>query len=246
MREAIMNGNIARVALGAAAIALSLAGCGGGGGSSASPSASATTSTTTTTTAPASPTTATTTTTTTTTTTAAGGCPTWNDSSLESGLPSIDFNRFAGICIGMDFPTASSASGEDVAGNPSCPWYADIIADDASGFYVSALSPVESPGSQINFFRMEWLNDPATASSYEMPTTGAGITIGSTLAQMQAAYPSATHYAIDDMSRGHRDEWVVLGPSGNEYIFDVTAGLVSEVTWGQLQPTGIQGEYCAL
>ncbi len=241
-----MVGILARAALGAAAIALSLAGCTGGGSPSGSPSSSATTPTTTTATHSASPTATSTTTTTTTTTTAASGCPAWNDAAAEGGLASIDFNRYAGICVGMDFPTASSASGEDIAGNPSCPWYADIIADNASGFYVSALSPVESPGSQITFFRMAWLNDPATASSYEMPTTAEGITIGSTLAQLQAAYPSATHYAIDDMSRGPRDEWVVLGPNGNEYIFDVTAGLVSEVNWGQLQPTGIQGEYCAL
>ncbi len=93
---------------------------------------------------------------------------------------------------------------------------------------------------------MAWLNDPATASQYEMPATAEGITIGSTLAQLQAAYPSATHYAINDYARGPRDEWVVLGPNGNEYIFDVTAGLVSELNWGQLQPTGMQGEYCSL
>jgi hypothetical protein len=146
----------------------------------------------------------------------------------------------------MDFPSASAASGEDIAGIAQCPWDAPIIADDTAGFYVNALSPVQAPGSAVTFFRMAWNNDPATASSYEMPTTAEGIRIGSTLAQLQAAYPTAHHYAIDDMSRGPRDEWVVLGPGGNNYIFDVTAGLVSELNWGQVQSTGIQGEYCAL
>jgi hypothetical protein len=170
----------------------------------------------------------------------------WNDASAEGGLASIDFNRFAGICVGMDYTQASAAAGYDIAGNPSCPWVTYIVSDDANGFYLTALSAVEDPGAAIDFFRMAWLNDPATASSYEMPATAEGITIGSTLAQLQAAYPSATYYAIDDYARGPRDEWVVLGPNGNEYIFDVTDGLVSELNWGQLQPTGIQGEYCAL
>jgi hypothetical protein len=245
-----MTRSALRSAIAAATIVLVLAGCTPSGGS-AKPSASATATPHASATHASSPsatsaTTTTTTTSTTTTTTAAGACPTWNDASAAGGLAQIDFNRFAGICVGMDFPSASAASGEDIAGIAQCPWDATIIADDTAGFYVSALSPVQSPGSAVTFFRMAWNNDPATASSYEMPTTAEGIRIGSTLAQLQAAYPSATHYAIDDMSRGPRDEWVVLGPGGNNYIFDVTAGLVSELNWGHVQSTGIQGEYCAL
>jgi hypothetical protein len=162
------------------------------------------------------------------------------------GLAAIDFNRFAGVCVGMNYPEAGEAMAIDFAGVAACPWVAEIVSDDGLGLYVTAMSSYDDPGASITFFRMAWLNDPAAAASYEMPGTPEGITIGSTLAQLQAAYPSATHYAIDDYARGPRDEWVVLGPAGNEYIFDVIDGLVSEVNWGQLQPGGIQGEYCAL
>ncbi len=245
-----MKGTTTRAVLGAAAIALSLAGCTGGDAPSGSPSTPATTLASPPATHSASPTatattTTTTTTTTATTTTAAIDCPTWNDASVENGLASIDFNRFAGICVGMNYPEAAAASGLDIGGVAACPWVAEIVNDPA-GLYVAALSSYDDPGASINFFHMLWMKDPSTASSYEMPATAEGITIGSTLAQMQAAYPSATHYTIDDMSRGPRDEWVVPGTNGNEYIFDVIDGLVSELNWGQLQPTGIQGEYCAL
>jgi hypothetical protein len=162
------------------------------------------------------------------------------------GLAAIDFDRFAGVCVGMDYPEAGAAMGMDFGGIAACPWVAEIASDDGIGLYVTAMSSYDDPGASINFFRLAWLNDPAAAGSYEMPATHEGITIGSTLAQLQAAYPSATHYEIDDYARGMRDEWVVLGTGGNEYIFDVVDGLVSEINWGQLQPTGIQGEYCAL
>jgi hypothetical protein len=238
----------ARATVAIAALALVLTGCGPGGTPSATPSDTPTATTAAPTSAAPSPVTtpSETPTPTATATATASGCPTWDDASAESGLAPIDFNRFAGICVGMDFPTAGGASGLDIGGNASCPWVADIVADDASGFYVTALSPVDAPGSAITFFRMAWLNDPATASSYEMPGTAEDITIGSTLAQLKAAYPSATEYKIDDYARGPRDEWVVLGPDGNNYIFDIQDGLVSELNWGQVQSTGIQGEYCAL
>jgi len=241
-----MNRTPAVSAIVAATLALILTGCGPGSTPSDSPSPTPPVATTSAPAAPTATTAAPSPTPTATATAPASACPTWDDGSAESGLAPIDFNRYAGICVGMDYPTAGGASGLDIAGNASCPWVADIVADDTNGFYVTALSPVEAPGSAITFFRMAWLNDPATASSYEMPATAQGITIGSTLAQLQAAYPSATEYLIDDYARGPRDEWVVLGPDGNNYIFDIQDGLVSEMNWGQVQSTGIQGEYCAL
>ena len=63
---------------------------------------------------------------------------------------------------------------------------------------------------------------------------------------MVAAYPGATTMAIDDYSRGPLDERVVLGPDSTAYVFYITGGLVSELTWGHRLMTGAQGEYCAL
>jgi hypothetical protein len=164
----------------------------------------------------------------------------------EIGPSDIDFDRFATICLGMSFPEAEAAGGVPVSGEVSCPWYATIVSDPGLGWYVSAVSFPENPGDDIWMFRMQWLDDPALATQYEMPATPEGITIGSTEAQLLAAYPSAQTLLVDDMARGPRDERIVLGPSGLAYVFDIVDGLVSEVTWGERLTMGANGEYCAL
>lgn len=176
---------------------------------------------------------------------AAGDCPEFSDDP-DLAMAAIDFNYFAGICTGMAFSQAEAASGLAVSGEVPCPWYAVLVSDEGLGYYVSALSPPETPGSEIWSFRMQWLGDPADASAYEMPSTPEGITIGSTEAQLNAAYPGATTFLVDDYARGPRDERIVLGPDSLAYVFDITSGLVSEVTWGTRLTGGVQGEVCAL
>lgn len=158
----------------------------------------------------------------------------------------IDFNRFTEIYVGMSFIEASAASGIPVEGEAMCPWYSNIVAEDSVGLYITALSPYETPGSEIWFFRMQWLNDPTLATTYEMPATQEGITIGSTEADLLAAYPTATSVSFDDYARGPRDQRLVSGSAGNTYVFDIIDGLVTEITWGQRLEGGAQGEYCAL
>ncbi len=170
------------------------------------------------------------------TATASGDCPTWTE-----GMSGIDFNRYYGICVGMSFVEV------DISGEASCPWYATIDSDEGLGWYVSALSNNEDPGTQIWFFKMQWILTPASnAASHDLPATPKGITIGSTEADMMAAYPSAVTMLIDDISRGQRDERVVAEPDGNTYVFDIVDGYVSEITWGQHLSNGQNGELCAL
>jgi hypothetical protein len=146
----------------------------------------------------------------------------------------------------MSFAEAEAVGGIPVSGEAMCPWYATIISDEDLGWYVSALSPVEDPGSEIWFFRMQWLDDPAAATAYDMPRTPEGITIGSTEAEFVAAYPGATTMLVDDIARGPRDERLVAGPDSLTYVFDITDGYVSEMTWGKRLTMGVNGEYCAL
>ncbi len=163
-------------------------------------------------------------------------CPEWSE-----GMPAIDFNRYYGVCVGMPFVAI------DISGSASCPWYAAVDGDDTLGWYVSALSSPDDPGTEIWFFRMQWiLLPPSAAVAYDLPATPEGITIGSTEEALMDAYPTAVTMLIDDISRGPRDERVVAGPDGNSYVFDITDGRVSEITWGQRLSQGQNGELCAL
>ena len=175
------------------------------------------------------------------------GNPCDNPEDTALGLPAIDFNRYANICLGMSFAEASDAMpGPPVAGQAECPWYAELLTVDDPGLYVAAVTDPEHPGDQIFLFRMMWLGDPADAASFAAPETQQGISVGSTAAQVHAAYPSATSIAIDDPSRGSRDQLVVAGPHANSLVFDVTTGRVDTIYWGKNISQGAAGELCAL
>jgi hypothetical protein len=86
----------------------------------------------------------------------------------------------------------------------------------------------------------------ATEPFDEYPATAEGITIGSTTAEVMAAYPGARAVTVEDPSRGPRDQLVVDGWDDNRYVFDVVGGAVTELSWGDIGPDGIAGELCAL
>ncbi len=166
--------------------------------------------------------------------------------SAES-LPAIDFNRYANICLGMSFAQASNAMpGPTVAGQPECPWYAEVLAIDNPGLYVAAVTRPDSPGDDIFLFRMIWNGNLADAASFEAPATQAGISVGSTTSAVKAAYPAAIAVTVDDPSRGPRDQLVAAGPAGNSLVFDVTNGSVDTVYWGEGIENGAAGELCGL
>lgn len=174
-------------------------------------------------------------------------CLFFDPASEGMGQPAIDFNRFAGICVGMSFPEAEAASFMDVSGVPECPWVATVVSDDDIGLYVNAISDNEEPGAEIRFFVMYWFGDPVDASSYEMPALESGVTIGTTEGTLLVEYPTAEQIIFDDISRGERYQRVVAGPDGTSINFDIVDGYVSEISWGWgLGDGGPNGELCAL
>jgi hypothetical protein len=97
------------------------------------------------------------------------------------------------------------------------------------------------------FFVLKWFADPADAASYEMPATAEGITIGSSAADVLAAYPDATEVSFDDISRGPRKQLVAPTSDTTSYNFDIADGVVTEISWGTgLSEGGPNGELCAL
>ncbi len=163
------------------------------------------------------------------------------------GLAGIDFDRYANICLGMSFAQASGAmQGPTIAGDAACPWYATVLEIADPGLYVAAVSSVDDPGTAIFMFRMTWQSDQATAVAFDPPATPAGITVGSTTAEVTAAYSNATVVNVNDPSRGQRTQIVVAEPDGASFVFDVTDGFVTDIYWGTGLSQGAAGELCAL
>lgn len=174
-------------------------------------------------------------------------CPTWDDGLVEDGPAPIAANRYAGMCAGMSFAEASGTyPGPPLTGYEYCPWVAPIVAQDDPGMYIEAISDPGTPGESIFMFRFSWMADPSTASSYEIPYTAEGISIGSTAVEVLGAYPVGQSIVFDDMALGPRDQIVVPVTSEYTYVFDVTGGLVNTMYWGQSLSAGATAELCAL
>jgi len=150
------------------------------------------------------------------------------------------------VCIGQTYEEAE-ASGAPLTVPEICPWIAEIVAMDDPGFYVTAYSDNENPGDYIFMFTLRWFADPAEAASFEMPRTAEGITIGSTTAEVLAAYPAGTEIVFDDISRGPRNQIIVPTTATTTYNFDVVDDVVVEISWGEhLENGGPYGDTCAL
>jgi hypothetical protein len=174
-------------------------------------------------------------------------CTAWDDGLDEGGIAPIAANRYAGICAGMSFAEASGTfAGPPLTGIEVCPWITELVAMPDPGLYVEAISYNDAPGDEIFMFRMFWVGDPAAAPSFEIPYTAEGISIGSTTAQVVAAYPTGTAIVREDMAAGTLDQIVVPITDDYTYVFDVTGGLVNRMYWGERLAFGAQAELCAL
>jgi len=172
-------------------------------------------------------------------------CPTWSDDP-DNQAAAIGPISFAGVCVGQSFDEAA-ATGAPITSPEQCPWYGQLVAQDDPGFYVTALSDPSAPGEEISFFILYWFAEPEAAASFEMPRTAEGITIGSTVDEVMAAYPTATEVTFDDIARGSRKQLVVPTSADTTYNFDVPDGVVTEISWGKgLSEGGPNGDLCAL
>lgn len=175
------------------------------------------------------------------------GDPCVDPSVSFDGLTGIDFDRYAEICVGMSFDAASKAMpGPPIDGEAACPWYALVLSINDPGLYVAAVTRPDDPGAAISMFLMSWQGDPAAAKAFGAPSTVKGISVGSTTAEVKAAYPTATSITFNDTARGMRTQLIVAGPGGDSMVFDVTSGAVSDMYWGKGIAQGVNGELCSL
>lgn len=170
-------------------------------------------------------------------------CPPYDDG-YDPTYVAVEPHRYASICLGMSFAEASATiPGPPLQSDAQCPWYADIVVADP--LFVAAITDRDDPGESIQLLRASYLDDPAAAPPLEMPATAEGITIGSTTADVLTAYPGASEISVEDPARGVREQIVAPQSAGLAYVFDITSGVVSEMTWGAGLEDGIAGEYCA-
>lgn len=171
-------------------------------------------------------------------------CPTYDDG-LDVDYVAIDSHRYSAICTGMTFAEASAAVPDwELEPEAICPWVAEVVAADP--LYLQAISDPEDPTGPIRLFRMIYLADPETAPPHEVPATAEGVSIGSSVADVVAAYAHARQVVHDDPSRGTREQYVVDDGANHWLVFDIVGEVVSEMTWGIDLPGGIAGELCAL
>ncbi|WP_062134375.1 hypothetical protein [Demequina aestuarii] len=169
-------------------------------------------------------------------------CPTFDDGH-DAEYVAIEPHRYAHVCLGMTFAEASAAMpGLDIAGDASCPWHADIVS--ATPLVISAVTSRDEPGQQILALRVAYLADLAGLDPWEIPRTAEAVGIGSTREAVRAAYPGAEERTVEDPERGPRDQMIAPQGAGLAYVFDVTDGLVSEMTWGIGLDHGVTGDLC--
>lgn len=157
--------------------------------------------------------------------------------------PEYDYDRLFNIHIGDTHASASSAMGYPITGESICPWVSFVVMNQNIDFYASALTRVDDPlGTPFDTFLMRYYGD--INADYVFPKNAEDIGIGSTVAELQAAYP--TMYATDPNSSYEGISfYVVEGPNGNNYRFYAPDGRVTVVFWGpgiSLTP----GDICAL
>lgn len=143
----------------------------------------------------------------------------------------FDASSFRGASIdSADFAALGTALGTPVTGIPECPWYAEVetYGEGASTY---AFTDPEGVDPGISFFYTQDL----IGGTPGLPLTAEGIGVGSTAAEVLAAYPDAVVDSFEDISVGLLTRITVDdAASGSKIVFAITDGspAVNLVQWG--------------
>lgn len=145
--------------------------------------------------------------------------------------PDFGFTFFEQAQLGHTFAQAGAALHMPVIGMDSCPYYGAIWVTDAASTY--AYTDAGNPGSGISLFYTIGLTGTA---SDPWPRNAEGVGVGSTQAEVLAAYPDAVTTSMTDLGAGDLTVITVDDPdSDSRYAFGFYAGstTVDLLQWGQ-------------
>lgn len=158
--------------------------------------------------------------------------------------PDFDFTHFEGAEIGSSWTDMSSQMGVAVGGAYDCPWFGSLWSTELVHTWAFT-DPDDPNGPSAFFLTMRSLD--STAGPY--PRNSEGVGVGSTQAEVLAAYPSATVSSWSDLTAGDLTLLTVPDPaSSSRYIFAISNGesQVDMLMWGTDPNMGQQwGHLCS-
>lgn len=143
--------------------------------------------------------------------------------------PDYGFTYFHEATIGSTFEQMAAALHMPLNGYEECPHYGDVWGTVGSS--VTAYIHPLTPSDGVTFFYM--LESYLGSDHY--PRNAEGIGIGSTVAEVLAAYPGAVQATFEDMGAGTLETITVSDPnSDSKYVFAAYPGhpVISLMQWG--------------
>lgn len=145
--------------------------------------------------------------------------------------PDFDFTSFHGAQIGSTWAQMGVQLHMPVAGIDECSWYGALWNTEIAITY--AFTRSQDPTAGSTFF---YTNRFLAPDAGPFPRNAEGVGVGSTQAQVVAAYPSAVVGSVDDLGAGRITTITVADPtgSGSKYVFGISDGsaVVDLLQWG--------------
>ncbi len=160
--------------------------------------------------------------------------------------PDFDFTSYEGAQIGSTWGQMSTEIGLAVGGNYQCAWYGQLRATELVWTY--AFTDASNPsGASSTFFYTQM---DGSSSSGPFPRNAEGVGVGSTKAEVLAAYPGAVVGSFEDLTVGPLTTITAPDPAGSsKYVFAISGNspdpdMVDLLQWGGAD-AGVQwGHLC--
>jgi hypothetical protein len=146
--------------------------------------------------------------------------------------PDFGFTFFHAATIGSSWAEMSAQLHMPVGPYDGCPWYGSVWNTELAT--TSAFLDSRDPSAGTTFF---YTNYYLATSGANFPRNAEGVGVGSTQAEVLAAYPSAVVDSYNDLGAGDMTRITVTdAASGSKYVFAINgnagANVVDLLQWG--------------